>query len=330
MPPLRLASWTALGLAGAALAWMQWGPGPTPTAGPPPRHPADPGFPRRVDLGPGRSIELPAAPRRIVVANTALVDTVLALVPAERIVALPRQAATWSAALRGHEAAEQIPTFAEFVAENVLARDPDLVLCSVHSQPETVAALRRVGVPLVRFDFPPDLAAVRTQLRLCASLLGAEERLAAVEAGLDARIAALAAAPGPRRGVRAAFYAHDGNEGWSSGRGTPAEEMLGLAGLRNAVGEAGHRGPSRLTFEQLLAVDPDLLVIPLAHGEVDRATEQALAGPLAVLRAVREGQVVRLHPGLFATTSHELVTAAEELARAADLVLAEPAGEDRR
>ena len=46
--------------------------------------------------------------------------------------------------------------------------------------------------------------------------------------------------------------------------------------------------------------------------------ESALRG----LSAVKEGHIVTLHPSLFSTSSIEIVTAAEELARAADEMLA--------
>ena len=185
------------------------------------------------------------------------------------------------------------------------------MLCSVHSQPETVAALVELGLPVVRFGFPTSLAEVRAQLRLVGDLLGADRRLAELERELDARIARL------RRTPTAMFYTHDGSEGWTSGGETIAQAVLELAGLRNAVEQAG---PLRVTLEQILALDPDILIVPLAHGEVDVSTERVLAGPLAVLPAVRDQQVIRLHPSLFSTTSHDAITAAEEIrARVADL-----------
>ncbi|MGA0869733.1 MAG: ABC transporter substrate-binding protein, partial [Planctomycetota bacterium] len=93
-------------------------------------------------------------------------------------------------------------------------------------------------------------------------------------------------------------------------------DILTLAGLENAAAANGRTGPVRLSLEQVLALDPDLLVIQLPHGEVDRSTERVLAHELSALRAVRAGHVHRMHPSLFSTTSHEMVRAAETLARA--------------
>ncbi len=96
--------------------------------------------------------------QRVVVANTSLVDTVMALVPQERIAAIPQQALTWSFGAAAGDAEDDLATFPAFTAETVLGFAPDLVLCSVHSLPETVASLQAAGVRTVRFDFPTGLA----------------------------------------------------------------------------------------------------------------------------------------------------------------------------
>ncbi len=253
--------------------------------------------------------------QRVVGANTSLVDTVMALVPQERIAAIPQQALTWSFGAAAGDAEDDLATFPAFTAETVLGFAPDLVLCSVHSLPETVASLQAAGVRTVRFDFPTGLADVRSQLRQCAALLGAEDRARALEDELDDRIAALREARAGSPAWRTLLFDHDGNEGWSSAAATPAHDILTLAGLENAAAAGDRTGPVRLSLEQVLALDPDLLVIQLPHGEVDRSTERVLAHELSALRAVKAGHVIRMHPSLFSTTSHEMVRAAESLAR---------------
>lgn len=267
-----------------------------------------------------------APPARVVIANTSLVDTVLALVPRERVVAVPQQALTWSTRLGLPKQADSLATFPAFTAETVLAFEPDLVLCSVHSLPETVSTLEAAGVPTVRFDFPTGLRDVRSQLLRCAELLGADDAADAILRDLDARIEALEEDHAGRPRPRALLFDHDGNEGWSSGAATPAHDILTLAGLDNAAADGDRSGPVRLSLEQVLALDPDVLVVQLPHGEVDRSTERVLAAELGTLRAVRDGRIVRLHPSLFSTTSHEMVRAAETLADAVASLGAESRG----
>lgn len=330
MSPLRIATWALpLTLLVALVAVLLADPDqPGPARDPRAAAVVDAtGFPRAIDLPDGRILRMEHPPRRLFVANTAVLDAVLALGGADRLVAVPRQAATWSAIGRAPRALAHLPRFGEFLAESVLALEPDLVLCSVHSRPETVATLLELDVPTVPIGFPHGLADVMAQLRLIARLLGAEAQLAELTRELDARVAALREqAPDPPAPT-AAFYTHDGSGGWTAGTGTLAHEVLELAGLRNVVTSSGHQP---VTTEQMFALDPDVLVVPKPHGEVDAATELALAAKtgLGLLRAVRTQRVVRLHPSLFSTTSHEAVTAAEAIARAVQEQLGAP-GEGR-
>ena len=45
----------------------------------------------------------------------------------------------------------------------------------------------------------------------------------------------------------------------------------------HALAEAGHRGPVRLSLEQILGLDPDLLIVPQPYGEVVDHTQAAAA-----------------------------------------------------
>jgi ABC-type Fe3+-hydroxamate transport system substrate-binding protein len=107
--------------------------------------------------------------------------------------------------------------------------------------------------------------------------------------------------------------------------------MFELAGLHNAVAERGTVGHVGFTFEELLALDPDVIVVsrPLKmpegpSGDRGGAAEKILYGEasLAGLRAVRERRVVSLPAWLFATGSHELVHGAEVLADEVEALLA--------
>jgi ABC-type Fe3+-hydroxamate transport system substrate-binding protein len=121
-------------------------------------------------------------------------------------------------------------------------------------------------------------------------------------------------------------YANFGTQGFSAGSGTTIDTAIRLAGLRNALAEEGVTGHQQINFEALLVLDPDAIVLsqPLATEEAhtgDRggAAERILLGEssLAELRAVRSRAFLRLDAGLYASASHGIVRAAEELQRQA-------------
>ncbi|MCC6783227.1 MAG: ABC transporter substrate-binding protein [Planctomycetes bacterium] len=281
------------------------------------------GYPRDVRMPEGGTAHLTERPKRVVVANASLMDTVTAIWPPSRLAAIPVQALTWSTIARRPEPFGALPRFERFDAEEIFALKPDLVICTTLSSAETVSALQQAGVTVFRLPLPEELDGARRDLALIATVLGVEARAQEFDERLQERIEALIRDVGDRTGLRAAFYVHDGSEGWSSGARTPAEEILRIAGLDNATSSAGHIGSVRLSFEELVAMDPELIVVPSAFGEEDGQTAALLRSEsaLASMQAVKRNRIVPLHPSLFATSSIEIVTAAEELAKAVDELL---------
>ncbi|MCB9883291.1 MAG: ABC transporter substrate-binding protein [Planctomycetes bacterium] len=282
--------------------------------------PVGSGFPRTIVLPGNDPIWIRTRPRRIVLANTSVVDMATALVEPERIAALCEQAFEWShLAFREHDYASH-PTFRTFLTETVLAHDGDLVLCTPFNIPETLTALRELGIAIVCFQDPTTLDDVRANLRTMARVLGAEERLATLERDLDECIATLERTASPRRGLRALFYSNFGGSGYASGARTLSHEAIRLAGMIDAGVEAGLVGTRPFSFEELIALDPDVLIVSRKTADETTSTETTLRGAkaLAGLRVLGNDGIVALPPALHTTTSQEIVHAAEEIARQVD------------
>jgi iron complex transport system substrate-binding protein len=257
-------------------------------------------------------------------ASATAVDLVVALVEPGRIAGFPVQALEYSTLHGGSPAFEHHPRFDTWLAEPVLALAPDLVVVDAWNAPDTNARLAEAGVRVHRLREVRGFEDACAALRELAAAVGAEERAEALVAELEARKARLVAraeARGPR--PRALCYSNFGASGWSAGSETTIHEVMQLAGCVNLLAEAGERGHVELDFERLLVLDPDLILVsqPLAMGEGpagDRggASEAVLLSEpaLASLRAVRERRIARLPAWLYATGSHEIVTAAEYLA----------------
>ena len=90
--------------------------------------------------------------------------------------------------------------------------------------------------------------------------------------------------------------------------------------------ETDRPGHTRFDFEDLLVLDPDVLVVPGSDDPNELGGTARLVGSdpaLAGLRARRRGLIVALPGWLFSTNSQHIVTAAEELARRLDAQLAQ-------
>ena len=301
------------------------------------------------DQAPGRAGEPPgpaAPPRRIVPASATAVDLVTALVGPERVAGFPVQALEYSTLHDDPPAWADHPRFEAWLAEPVLVLLPDLVVVDPWQAVDTNARLEEAGVAVHRLAAVEDLDDARACLVELAEVLGAQDRARELLADLDRRVERLAERAAARRGggpdaepFTALCYSNFGAAGWSAGARTTIDEVMRLAGCRNLLAEAGREGHVQIDFEELLVHDPELILVsqPLGLGAGpagDRGgasaellhSEPALAG----LRAVREDRIVALPAWLYASGSHELVTAAEALAdeldRLAGVRTAAPAG----
>ncbi len=272
-------------------------------------------FPRDVALPGGDVLHLDAPPRAVLPAASGGVDLLCALLPPERLAGLPTQAERYSGVRDPDSPYLARPRFAVYEAERVLALRPDLVLAHAWQSPDTTARLRETGVPVVLLPDPSDWAGVEELLGLVGRLTGTDEAAAALVGSCRARLDAIAEVAARRPEWTALAYSHGGMGGTVAGAGTTNDEILRLAGLRNVAPRPGH-GP--LTFEELLVLDPDVIVVGgPADAQDAGGTERVLRGEpaLAGLRAVAEDRLVVLDSWLYTTLSHHLLDAVEEVQR---------------
>ena len=290
-----------------------------------------PGFPMTIEMSWGVTIEIPAPPQRIIPANAGVVDMITALVDPARIAALPTTADDWSR-LAGHPGDYvDHPRYAEFKAENVLAHEPDLIVTSPFNAPDTIRSIEEAGVPVLKMPDTFDLDTVIESLELLGALLDVDDRTNEVIAAIRKRESALLARAESRPTLRAIAYANYGFGGTGQGSESTQHEVFRLAGLRNALAEAGHVGVVKLNYEDLLALDPDLIVVSHREDNGIGVTSDLLREEpaLADLRAVREERILSLPARHFFTVSQELLNGGEALADELDRWLAKhPATED--
>jgi len=140
--------------------------------------------------------------------------------------------------------------------EEILPRDPDLVLAGAYSAPATVSLLRRLGVRVLELPVAHTLDDIRANIRTVAEAIGRPAEGERLIAHFDAALPP-AADPGRNDAPVAALYWANS---YSSGRNTLAAAILRRAGLRNLGTRLGLSGNGALPLEVLLRHDPDLLV----------------------------------------------------------------------
>jgi iron complex transport system substrate-binding protein len=271
----------------------------------------------------GTSLRLPGPPRRIVSLTLATDEILLSLVAKDRLLGVTSFSIDRALSNVADEAAG-VPHKLSLNVETIISLRPDLVLVARWSDPGPVEQLRAAGVPVYLVASGTTVGAIESIIGRLALIVGETEKGRALVAGMETRLAAVAArvarVPAGKR-PRVMDYA---TWGAAQGRGSSWDEIIGRAGLIDAVGDfpADQMGQVSLSREKILSIDPDILVLPgWVYGKPGGA--EAFAARITAdpafhgLLAVRTHRVYAMPENLKSTTSQYIAAAVEWLARTA-------------
>jgi iron complex transport system substrate-binding protein len=158
-------------------------------------------------------------------------------------------------------------------AEQILAANPDLVVGMPASGSGPLAALPGQHYPLL--DVPPTnrLDDVYYAIHQTAAAIGHPERGAALIADMQRDLAAL---PSPGRGRVAAYYQR---RGYMTGTGTLVDDLMMRAGLVNLAATLGKPPLAQVSLEEMVAADPDFLIVESATDTVSDQGSEMLHHP---------------------------------------------------
>ncbi len=200
-------------------------------------------------------------PQRIVSLDLCADQLLIDLVPRGRIAALTHLAGDASVSAVAEKARGLPVTHGQ--AEDVLRRDPDLVLAGPYGVSATVALLKRMGRRVVTVPLASDLDGVRRAVEVVAEAAGETDAGKAAIAQFDARLAVVAESAKGGRGPSPSALVYQVG-GSTSVEGTLADAALVAAGFRNAARRYPHARTSQVPLEAIIADPPDLMVLSSA------------------------------------------------------------------
>ena len=169
------------------------------------------------------------------------------------------------------------------LAEEIFLLGPDLVIAGQFTSQATVAMLKRLGIPVAIMSPAYSLDDVRERVTELGRHLGQERTAAELVAAFDAELAALRgpSAKRPPRRPRAAVYAANG---YMSGPESLSGAILDAAGFDNVAREVGVPVGGLLPLEQLVLLNPDVIVLPTPWPGASRSEEVLHHPALLALR----------------------------------------------
>lgn len=261
----------------------------------------------RVRDGAERIVALDRPAGRVVSLMPSVTEWVIALGAADRLVARTDY--------DDHPATAELPSVGGGLDPSVewlATRRPDLVIAWPDAPSRSlVGQLEALGIAV--YQAPTETIAEALDVaRDLGVLLGREDAAAAaiaeVGAGLDSVRRAVAGRPRPD-----VLYLIGLDPPMAAGPGTFVDELLGIAGGRNVLEGAGQRWP-RVSVEEVVARDPDVIIVAAASGE-DAVAGLAGRPGWRGLEAVREGRVHAVSPDQVNRPGPTLAASAALLAR---------------
>ena len=270
----------------------------------------------------GRTVAFAEKPVRVLNYALWLDDIVLGLVPPKRLVGIDHLADDPNSS-NIVEIAEKIPVkLNQPSAEQVIALHPDVVFLDAGKDAAVAETLRDLGIHVVACQKPRTADEVRAAVQLVSAALGEEEKGAALIAAYDAECQSLAARvaeipPAERKTVLVISMSPT-----FGSKGGLFDHLCTMAGVRNGAAEIGLTAGQALTKEHILAVNPDVLIVPVwnDHGsyDIEKFNREYLDDPaLQTVRAIRDGRIVRPHEGYIYNASQDMVFGAQDIAHAA-------------
>ena len=248
-------------------------------------------------------------PQRIASLNLCTDQLLLMLVPRARIVSVTdwavRPESSYMAA-----AAQGIP-LNHGLAEAVLPQHPDLILAGEFTDATLLHVLRRLGYRVETVPVPHNLEQTRAHILRFGELVGARAAAQQIVADMDRRLQALANKIATQRGELAAAYSPNG---MTVGRGAVLAEIIERAGWRNLGSELGVRGYGQIALEQLLAAQPQLLVLDITAEDKGGSIAHSYLAHPALAELKKTARTVTMPPRLSECVGPMTVDAIELLA----------------
>lgn len=219
-----------------------------------------------------------AAPQRVVSVNLCTDQLAMLLADPGQLLSVSYLAADPRASVMVEAAAGRVLNRGG--AEEVFLMRPDLVLAGTYTARASVDLLRRLGVAVVELPPANRLADVPAHLRAVGAALGQQARAEALVAEFNAGLEAVRVPQVPT--VTAAFYHPNG---YTTGAGTLADDILSVTGFINAGATAGVTGGGILPLERLVMLAPELIVTSAPYPGASRSEDILRHPALEVLRA---------------------------------------------
>ncbi|MDO8715586.1 MAG: ABC transporter substrate-binding protein, partial [Dehalococcoidales bacterium] len=214
-----------------------------------------------------RSVTINKVPERIVSHVPSITETLFALGLGDRVVGrsdfddYPAEA----------KAKPSIGNYFNPTIEKIVALNPDLVLTDGHS--ESIKQLDTLKVNYMVID-PKSINDIYRDIELLGKVAGVEGKATKLVDEMKKTVASVQNRAKGAAKVKVIYLldATDLNNPWTAGAGSFVDAMITMAGGENIAARVPN-AYGQLSIEQIIAADPDVIILPGQHGTAFTAPE---------------------------------------------------------
>lgn len=269
----------------------------------------------------GYRLELPQKPKKIVSLSIGADEILIGLVAPERIAALTY----WSddsGISNICEQAKTIPRKVRANTEEIIALQPDLVVIPDWQPSEFIQSLREAGIPVFVYKSSKTIDEVKQSITIIAHLVGEEQAGGRLVANMEEQLTQIdekiKQVPPDERRIVVRFSLMGGGDG----KGSMFDDICRYSGVRNGAAAAGLGANEILSKEQVVAVNPDVILLPLwdytGKTDMQKFGEEIQGDPaLQTVKAIFLHNLIPLPDKHLYCTSQYIVQGVRDVAKAA-------------
>jgi iron complex transport system substrate-binding protein len=280
-------------------------------------NPLNQDWPREVEGMNGR-ISIPSKPLRIHTISLGHEETVFGLVPFKRIVGVRpfTQNPVYSNVA---SLAENIEVIGRS-PEQILARNPDIVIASPFAKEELIMALHSVGISVLQMELRNDPSGRVEDILFLGYALGEEQRALELVNEVQQRylaVAEIAASKSIEERPRVLSVTFYSDKLYVAGNNSTEGNIIETSGGINVAAVAGIQRNAITNLEGIIAMNPEIIIIPqpVEDGGMEFRDSLLNNKSLADLPAVLERNVFLVPARFFTTLSFWNIRGAEELSK---------------
>lgn len=257
----------------------------------------------------GRTVSVPNAPKRIVALAPSLAEIVFDLGQGARLVGVTQ----FSDFPAEAKSLPQVGSYVRLDLERIVALKPDLCLGIRDGNPKhQVEKIEAAGIPVYVID-PRDIKGIMEAIQGVGGVLGVPARAEALVAEMSGRIAHVRQQVATTQSRPRVFFQLYSPPIVTAGSKTFIHELITIAGGVNLG--AGPVDYPRFSWEKVLSLDPDVVVVTAMGGKQKPEQLKAQWQQWPQLSAVRSGRVHVVNDNFFDRPTPRLINGLEALLR---------------